>query len=326
MIIKYKISKTANFWHFVSNLVSWHDSVRLYYRDYWLDQTGPLTQIEEKYLEKLKIFFSRYTYGKNYWGQVLLLGNDNNWEKTRQSFTASEVTLLTKASEVFYPRFKKIWDIDQHLLQIWKTRLGKTSQKFVTESLIQDLNIFFNFKQPQKKMTVFLLMCEKRNDPAGGGANLGKGYLTLEVSRADYDAIRPAWLLFWHELTHNLWQEGSSTYQKLRRNLSDQIKSEGMEGKILQIPISRIINEVVVDSLFPKGYLAKKHFDFPIESIFNRFGEGEEKQFKVEDWHYYFAYFLKDLAKDYIENAKPIDTEFFQEIKRLYIKFTRDSR
>ena len=310
MTIKFQISETANFWHFVSNLVSWHDSVRLYYRDYWLDQTGDFTEIEEKCLEKLKDFFKKYTYGENYWGKVFLLGNNNVWEKAGQKFTASEIELLKEASEVFYRRFRKIWDIDQHLLKVWKIRLEKTSKRFVTESLIQDLDVFFNYKQPLKSVTVFLLMCEKRNDPAGGGANLGKGYLTLEVSRADYDAIRPAWLLFWHELTHNLWQEDSSTYQQLRRDFSDQMKNEGLDGKILQIPTSRIINEVVVDSLFPKGYLAKKHFDFPVELIFNRFGEGSKKRFKVEDWHYYFAYTLKDLAKDYIENGKAIDMDF----------------
>lgn len=324
MTIKFRISEKANFWHFMSNLFNWHDSVRLYYKDYWLGQTGTLTKREEGYLEKLGDFFKKYNYGKKYWGQTLLLENDNIWEKARQNFTKSELTLLKKIFEIFYPRFKKIWEIDQYLLRVWKVKLERTSKKFITKLLIDDLNSFFNIDLREIKVTIILLLCDKRFDPVGGGANLGKGYVALELSRADYDAIRPAWLIFWHELTHNLWEEDSFIYQQLRRNLSDQIKAEGLEGKILHIPVSRIINEAVVDSLFPKGYLAKKHFNFPIDTIFQRFTDGKTKKFNIEDWHYYFAFYLKDIAKDYIEKSRPLDSDFFEEIKRYYVKFIKD--
>lgn len=326
MRIQFKISQTANFWHFVSNLVGWHDSVRLYYRDYWLEQTGPLTKAEDECLKELEDFFRKYTYGENYWGKVLLLVGENVWEKVGQKFTADETALLKKVFNVFSSRFKKIWDIDRDLLELWKTRLEKTSSRFAKKDIVRDLNAFFNSGPSLEKATVLLLLCDKRINPAGGGANLGKGYLTLEVSRADVDAVRPAWLIFWHEITHHLWQENSLDYQQLRRDLSEKMKNEGLEGKILQIPIPRILNEVVVDSLFPYGYLSEKHLDFPVEAIFSRFDDKREgKKFKVEDWRYYFPYWLKDLAKEYIETKKKIDSQFFDEIKRLYIQLLRST-
>jgi hypothetical protein len=54
MKFKFKISKLANQFFFISNLSEWHFSCRQFYNQEWLKQTEPLTDNEKQILKEFK--------------------------------------------------------------------------------------------------------------------------------------------------------------------------------------------------------------------------------------------------------------------------------
>ena len=145
MKLYFHTTKTGNLFHFISNLTNWHFSVRLSYNEFWLEKTGELSKKDNEQLARAKNLFQKYNFGTNYWGRVFLRRPENDvWEIAKEKFGEADTERFRKIHNYFIPRFDKLWREEKELLNNWKEKLQETSNDYLLEELISDLNTLFN--------------------------------------------------------------------------------------------------------------------------------------------------------------------------------------
>lgn len=319
MNLYYQITKTGNLFHFVSNLTDWHYSVRSSYKSYWLKKTGNFSIEESKALVKAKELFIKYSFGQNFWGKVFLRRSEEDvWQIAEQNFGKEDTESFKIITNVFVLKFEKLWIEEEKLLHNWKDELEKSQSKYAPDSLVNKLDILFNTKvkfDPQVK--IILLMCSPTTI-GGGGANIGLGAITLEVSRKSLNDIQFVWFNFWHELVHTYW-ERNNEYADMLIEFVNKKEQDELPSPIKKVPLKAVIGEAVIESLIPMGYLSNKYFNFDSEKYFKEKTlqlreSGVNKTESLSAWRCFSADKLFNIAKDYVENNKPIDEEYFEKV------------
>ncbi|MCL4367088.1 hypothetical protein M1563_02875 [Patescibacteria group bacterium] len=321
--LNYRISKSANLFHFISNLTSWHFSVRTVYRDIWLQETGPLSSNEKKVLGDIEKLFQKYSFGPKYWGRVFLVESDSKvWQVAKNKFNTKELQLFQSAAEVFLPRFKKVWRKEKFLLNYWACLLKENNKKFPSKQLIDDLNIFFGTDVEIKQVTVILLISSEYY--FNGGANLDPGIVTLEIGINSSQVIQRSLMVLWHELIHSFWQ--NRQYEELIDKIAKEKKSKLRLSQSFfgQRPLENIINEAILESLLPKGYLAQKYFSFNTEENYDReIDILKNHQKDMSYWRTYAGYHLMPISRKYIENGRSLDALYIRQVLRVLKKFIK---
>lgn len=257
-------------------------------------------------MSKAGAVFRKYSFGKDYWGKTFLAEpEDKVWELAKNRFETKDVRVFQEMVQKFSPRFEKLWPEERVLLEKWADKLGQTQDKMSPPELIEDLNIFFGSKvKISQPIKIVLLMGVAGNFPNGGGS-LHQGQVTLEISRIPLEYIRPAWLIIWHELVHNLWQD--ETYHLQVERVIKVAQKAGVTFPIKGRPLSVVVNEAVAQSLLHVGYLAKKHFGFPVEEYFR-------KMLVQGRWSDRLAFGLMKLSGRYIEGRRQIDKAYLDQV------------
>ena len=309
-----KVSYVGNVFHFVSNLAQWHFSCRSGYKDFWLKEAGGLTNVEDAALEKARELFLKYTFGKNFWGKIFLREREEIvWAQAKENF-GEDAGKFKEIFDIFEPRFQQFWKNDKNLLEQWGGRIKVINFLLTPPGLTEDLDIFFGNKTNSRTIEIFLLMNIPGNS-AYGSSVIGPGAITLEISRTPFGFLRPVVLVTWHELIHNIWQDNN--YWKLIEGFGREIKSP---SPVKGISWQELINEAVTESLFSHGYLAQKYFGFPSQKYFAaELNSAESSKNSLNYWRDLSASKLFSIAEDYIENRKPLDIAFLQQIAN-YLK------
>ena len=299
-----RVNYVGNVFHFISNLACWHFSCRKWYNDFWIHESGDLTNRENDALIDAKALFLKYGFGANYWGKVFLRENDTVvWQKAKTAFK-HDFSKFEGIFKTFEPRFQQFWKDDKNLLEQWASRIKVINFLLTPPGLIEDLDVFFGQKADPRTIEIFLQINVPGNSACGGSV-IGPGAITLELSRTSFGFLRPVILVMWHELVHNIWQ--NNNYWKIIEDFTKEIKSP---SPVKDVSWQELINETITESLFPHGYLAQKHFGFPSQEYF-------KKQLNTGNWRDLSAHGLFSLAKDYIESNKPLDINFFEEVVRV---------
>lgn len=316
---KFKIVPIVSYWSnlffFVSNLSEWHWSARKRYNDYWILKTGDLTLDEKDSLRQAGDIFSRYGFGDKYWGLVLLKETDDLiWSKARRFFNPKDFANLRKICEILRPRFERIWREEYKNLIAWREKFSEVKDRLCPLGLISDLDILF-YKDSNERTcnsVNVVLLISSPNKSSSGGANIGPGYITLEVSQTPLDYTRPVILVMWHEIIHSVWMVGD--YWKML-NKFVSLKSKTFNTKNT-LSLGELINEAVAESLFPYGYLAKKHFNFPSEEYFAKqlVGNSKKRGNFLQEWRLYSAQKLMPLVENYINQKRRLDKAFIEKV------------
>lgn len=333
---KFHFTKTANLFHFISNLTEWHFSCRKGYNKIWLEKTGPLNDKEKRALRRLaklliKYHFSSGQKGPN--GPSKFLGipftvytDKEVWKKVEEWVEPDEFLTLKDVFEVFGSRFEKLWAEEEPKLVNWKAALVKELSKKKYDDLEKDLETFFNQKPKFYNIDVHLLI---NTTGIGGGANIGPGRITLECIAFSVDYLPYVLGTFYHEVTHLTFEHGY--YQDLLEQFLKSTREVVSEKyALLGSGCSRwtIINEGVVSSLLPDGYLAPKHLGIDVSrSIEHILGKRFEKLTKDEEdnlsvFQLFTAAKLYPLTKSYIENKKPVDKVYLQAVWEVFEDFS----
>lgn len=318
--LKIIISEHANLFHFIYNLTDWHFSVRLQYKEKWLKETDLLTSQEQDVLEKIEKVFQKYSFGPNYWGKIFLVEQEKQaWKLAQNQIASEDLKIFRLAANTFHHRFQQIWKKEKYLLVYWK-EVFKNINNLIPNGLTADLDTFFEAKPDNHNITVILLLGGHSQAPAGG-ANIQTGTITLEISWVCPDILRPVILTIWHELVHSLWQ--SKKFWGKLDTFINKNKSILPEQKL---PIHAYLNEGIVASLFPYGYLAEKHFAFPLADYFqkNLREIKTNKSKSLNHWGLYSSYHLHNLSKEYVENRRAVDDNFIKAVLDLLIKYLKD--
>lgn len=322
---KFHFNKTGNFFHFLSNLTEWHFSCRKNYNQIWLEKTGALDDKEKQALKQLAKLLIKYHFSSGqkgpedpskFLGIPFTISSDRDaWKKVEGWVEPEEFSTLKNIFEVFEPRFEKIWVEEKPKLASWKTTLIEELAQKKYDDLEKDLEAFFDQKPKYSSIDVYLLM-----NPAnlGGGANIGPGRVTLECTALPAEAVSEVLNVLYHETTHLVFEYGY--YQNLLGRFLQSIKEEYSKkhaffksGRGLRV----IINEAAMSSLLPEGYLAHKYFG---SDVFKKVAKGRGEDFGA--YRLFASAKLFPLAKDYVENKKPVDRDYLQKVWEVFEEFS----
>ena len=315
-----QITKTSNKFHFISNLTGWHFSCRENDNERWLKETGKLTQKEKDALKLFTKILKKYDFGKNFIGRPFIRSTEKEiWKNIKKFVNKKEFLQIQEIFYVFDKRFEKIWKKEKNRLMFWKTKLQKYLNKYKgTKEIFRKSKIFFRTKNIPGIMKIYLLI-----GSGGGGANIGKGAITLDFSNRPISHLKYALGVVIHETLH-LIANSSQYYLKNLKKTSDNLsvphKNSLISGKRRK---RSIINEAIVGAICPEGYVFTKYFlnlsDKKANEYFKKRIHNAKNKFS--EWRVFSAKELYSITKDYFENKKPIDKEFFNATTQVFKKF-----
>lgn len=317
--INYIVSRSANLWHFISNLTDWHYSAMLY-KETWLKETGSLSTQEKQVLNKLKKTLQKYTFGPNYWGRIFLVEPESSiWQKAGKMMLPKEIEVFKLAKTILLPRFEKIWVRDKHLLNYWAILCKQTDNLNLYLKMVKNLNVFLGTKIFPQKIKVILLLSTEGY--ANGGANFAPGIITLEIGISSGISLH-AKLVLWHELIHSIWGHITDN-DKLRNFIERQKECFTLPEAFRKRPLVNLINESIIGSLLPDGFLAKKYFGYNSEDYYQRELEyfSAKKELNMGYWLAFSGNKLMPLTQQYIEENKSINEEYIKQVLKILKQF-----
>lgn len=322
MIFDVKYTRLGNKFFFISNLSEWHFSCRKNYNIVWINKIKNFSSEEQFCLKDISDILKKYNFSK-YIGKIFILEKEpeNVWKKLKKTVNKNEFEKIKNIFDIFEEKFKKNWN--EKLLENNIKTFNKELNRNCYNKIDNYLNTFLGeFKKNKvNKINIYLLKHPVQNWYIAGGANLGDKGITLECNRLIYprhESVELAAAVSYHELIHVFYQK---KIEKIINNVSlfKNNKTRIIVGRSLK----EIIIEIVINSLFPKGYLANKYLHYQpyknmeklikrYEESFNKFKKGNNINFN--DLFYYIVYKLFPLTKNYIENRKKIDKKYIETI------------
>lgn len=326
----YPVSKIGNQFFFISNLSEWHFSCRKRYNSFWLTETGKLSKTEKRYLKVLKKIIAEYHLSRYLGVPFFTKPEKKVWNEAAKILTKNEYRIFKKIFTVFEQRFNKIWNpiVLKQNAEILQDELNKKYYKKIQK----DLKIFLG-ENRIKQANIYLLKHPAENWYLAGGANIGARKLTLECNelRPNEASVELAAATVYHEFIHLAYQE------KIEKEIDKIIAGTKLEQTILPLiqkrSLKEILSEIIISSLFSRGYLADKYLHYQpykkikkqnkeYAKIYKQFKEGKLTDFDI--LCVYFIYKLYPLTKKYIKNKKQLDENYIKTIlKYLIIKKAR---
>lgn len=244
MKFRFLISKQANFYFFVSNLSEWHFSCEKDYNILWQKELGKFSSEENEALKKFKTIRSKYPSGKSLFEQAFFT-NKTPFLKLKKSLPVNEYKVIEEVFKTMKKKFDSLYKKELLLLRMWKKELDiKANNKILSNSIVKILQNLFVTSPRINKISVYLLFSSRSH--TGGGANIDGESVSLEISRYPIEYINHAQSIIWHEVIHLLFQNEYFN-PKLMEILKDRQKA-------------KIVNEVAIASLFPRGILGNNFF------------------------------------------------------------------
>lgn len=273
MQIKFKVSKIANQFFFISNLSEWHFSCREEYNKVWIATLGSLSVKEKEALKKFKTILAKYSFTfkgnkSMYLGRPFLSYSEKRaWEEIRKIVKRVEFEEIKKTFEIFHMRFVKIWNSDSKRILLTQSKNLQNyfkSPKAEGVQIINDLNKVLGGKRKVKNIEVILLASplKGRDITAAGSANIGNKRITLEMPN-----LKPkSWEFEYsigilaHEIGHVIFNEnrGREKIQKVLQKL--KLPSFVPDNIHPRHSTLEFINETIIELLVPGGYLSQKYF------------------------------------------------------------------
>lgn len=243
------ITRHANLFHFINNMAAWHFSCRTHYNTAWIEETGPITEAEDRALEVYRDIVRGHAYDETWPGKAFVAVEDpcDAWKKCSELLGSERTSALREVFEIFETRFQAIWHKDKPRLETRAEELVDFLQGEETGRAIQALERFFGSQFPS--LTVHLLI--SRGKGTAGGANEGPGHVTLEV--LETEDLRRALEVFLHEAAH-LMEAGA-----FRTMYKEFAQSHGLSG--IKGPRGwdayHMIKEAITGSLLPGGCISR---------------------------------------------------------------------
>ncbi|MBU1137270.1 hypothetical protein KKD72_02825 [Patescibacteria group bacterium] len=324
MRFKIKYTKLGNQFFFISNLAEWHFSCRTHYNEKWIKEGGPLSYQEKKALKEFGRIMKKYTFRQKNKTDVYLgipfitFPNTLAWERVERWVNKKEYLKIKEIFNVFSVRFKKNWLAGYKELKKAKLKLEKELNKKKNIEILRILsNLFSNKELLNEDIEIYLLISPSKTG-MGGGANIGPESITFECSDIKKDDLPRALLIIFHEISHLFERkELNSLLKKYINNLNKKEKEKIKKSKIYQEikDFEIIINEMIVSSLLPEGYLSERLTGKKIIKLIVR------KQRTFKNLRYYGAYYLYSLVREYIKRQKPLDEIFIRKTFQLFKRF-----
>lgn len=326
MKIKWKVSRLANEFFFVSTLAGWHYSCRKDVRETWLHKTGKLMPEEKRALATFSRLM-RAHYGfqseETYLGEIFYKCTEREvWPAIKKIVKNPEdYVLLKNIFSTLHVRFTRAWkDVNLTSLKVLENELRKKS----VNDFFRDTTLLFGGKRAQNSsVTVIVLSTPLGGDKtAAGSANLKGDFITLETPAFKKNTWQLSYslALLGHELGHRYFAgHGGETM------IRDAMRELHLKNQYATLPFSTktILNEAVTAAFLPLGTLGQKYFSDDLMQLFlsnmQRVIDIERLRNSKRTISYYghldiwFVWKLFPLSLEYIYKKKTIDKNFIRE-------------
>lgn len=289
MKFRFIISKRANFYFFISNLSEWHFSCVKDYNILWQEELGPFSPEEKRALKIFKKIRCKYPSGKSLFERAFFI-NKTPFSVLKKNLPVGEYEIVMEVFKILGKKFNLLYKKELPFLSMWKNKLDNTeNNKIVTNSIVQILKTLFSVSPTIKKYNVYLLFSSECY--TSGGANIDEKSVSLEISRHPLKNINHVTAIIWHEIIHLLFQN-NYFYPKLMEIFKDRQKA-------------KIINEIVIASLFPRGILGDKFFK---NRLADKLSSGVSSSQTMR---------ILDLTELIISDKKSFDEEYIRKIAKI---------
>lgn len=326
MKFKFKISKLANQFFFISTLAKWHYSSRKEDREKWLRITGKLSPKEEKALVSFEhLMKTKYGFQspEKYLGEIFYkYENSTAWKKLKQSAGENDCALIRKIFLVFRKKFELAWEKEHNArLKVIKNALRNKK----TVDFLDAVTLTFGGKTSKINQMVLVILFSPCNGDftAAGSSNLTGNFITLELP----DLKENTWQLSYsiallgHEIGHLYFKKREG-----KKMITQIIKTLLLKKQYNTLPFGTltIINEAITSAFVPMGALGQKYFSDTIADIlFSNLSQGVAAEQSLRkgklvsyysNLEMYFIWKLFPTTRQYLREKKPIDKNFIMEV------------
>jgi len=132
--------------------------------------------------------------------------------------------------------------------------------------------------------------------------------ITIEFSKSSKPEKGFLIIVLIHEIFHLMLRKNKKLMQKISE-YSESNKSILKKIKEKELPFRIILEELIISSFIPEGYLSKKYFNKQIKKTPNKFLHND-----LIDWRKYIAYKMQKYAKLYFDKKQTIDDAYINKI------------
>lgn len=314
------ISRTANKFFYLQNLFPWHFATRTDHRERWEKITGRLTKEEEfvvhEFAELLKITGYRYDRsGKSLFPGVPFLTHEKDTEgtafkKAENFLTKKQLFVFRRAFDILEPKFSKIWShykdsrsqIDDLFTETDSETFKKLARKAgalcdTPDELVINISI--------------ILSPAPAGKTAAGSAIPGYDTITLEIP----EQIDEEWVKIYsigvliHEAIHVMLEKNN-----MIKKIGLMVRKLDLPSIINDKPTSVWINEAIVESFAPSGFLIQNYYENKIADCLLANADKAYICGNSESLRHYLLLKNYPMAVYYSRNKKPIDKFFIKNV------------
>lgn len=319
MKLKLQISKIKNMYSFISNLSQWNDLFCVKQRKKeWLAKTWPLSDIEKKSLRLFAKILRETDFDIE---NLFLFENDKKiWSGLSEQIDAKQTQQLKIIFKTFEHRFEKVWKQNIKKINLIKKGISKKTEIINKNIKIIDTLCDLPSKDLSPDIIVYILLSSNVKEEIQGRA--AGNAIALECSGwpiAKIDYLINNILL--HEIFHILFKRNKHLFKKFNKIIEKNTPL--LEKSKLYIwPPKIILEETLVSSFAPEGYLSEKNLKINIIKEAKK--ELAKKRIDAMTHLRNFAAIrMRDYAKDYVDNQKLLDFFFFEKISDIIEEFVK---
>jgi len=322
MKIKFKISKLANLFFFISNLSEWSPYCRKKYNQVWLKR-NPLKRNEKEALGNIRNALKKHKNIKRHFFK----SEKEVWRGVSQQLTEKEKETLRFSLKIFLPRFEKLWNKrEKELYQI--SRVFSKKSLLINKSL-KVLKFLYAPRSVPESVTIFLLINPITEHLVGGGGKISSQAIVLECSHITKQNNPHHFFsrVLLHEIIHMAYED---RVKKVIKRYLDSRKFKNIEPTLRKSAVYKetrsflgTIKEMVAVSLLPEGYLSEYLFKTNIKKSLLR--RKSVRNRNLEHAYYDLMLFavweLYPIAREYYIKKKRIDVQFIEEAAEVWKNF-----
>lgn len=310
MKIEIKQPKISNLYSFISNLSQWNELVCIPQRKReWLQKIGKLSKQEKEALLAFSQIFQKAEI--NLEPIFLFEETQKVWKIVSRKIGRTKAYKIQSIFRIFNTRFEKIWKIENKKLKIIAKKFkNKESQINKNLEILRRLCGLKKSRIPLSIEVRLLLSSTDQKDCQGWSY---KEKVILECS---------GWLvkkinylinnIFLHECFHILFKKNKELFSAFKLVVN---KNHHLINKTkLEIWTPAVVfEEALISSFLPEGYVSEKNLKINSRKIAKRElnKRGSNNFTKLR---HFCALYLYNLAKEYVENVKPLDKFYFRRV------------
>ncbi len=310
MKIEIQKSKLSNLYSFISNLSQWNELVCVLNRKKeWIKITGKLNSQEKKYLKDFSLIMQKSPSNL----EVIFLFSDkkNIWKEIENEIGKEKTIILKKIFSIFTERFNFLWLKEEKKINSIKNYFLKNIHYIDSNLKIIEKLCNLEKKQSASKIILKILLSSSRKTDCQ--AWYFNNTIILEASawpKDKYDELLNT--IFLHECFHFYLQKNKFLSTKIK-NLANK-----NENDIKKLDLKHWLNEVIleeclVSSFLPEGYLSEKFLKKDIKRVANKKIKSKNEE-KLSKLRYFCALKLYNQARDYVENKKALDDLYLKHL------------